>query len=266
MTKDSMTGRVTDPQRSTSKAETELAALDLDTHLRDPSIKQRFVTVMFDVIARRYDRFTRVFSFGMDAGWKRQLMSGLDPDTRARVVVDLACGTGDFATQAGERWPEATVLGLDVSHRMIALAAKHSVRNGRVSFAVGDMIDLPLPDHSVDVITVGYGIRNAPTPAQALREIARVLRPGALLLVLDFYRPHLPVWRSLFPWYLRIAGNLVGWLWHREPVAYGYIGPSVAGYLEARQFEEAMSAHGFTVQRAQRKLLGGIALHVAVRQ
>jgi demethylmenaquinone methyltransferase/2-methoxy-6-polyprenyl-1,4-benzoquinol methylase len=221
---------------------------------------------MFDVIARRYDRFTRLFSFGMDAGWKRQLMERLDPDTQADLVVDLACGTGDFAAHAAQRWPQATVLGMDVSRHMIVLAAQRSVPRSRVRFGAGDMIDLPLPSQSVDVVTVGYGIRNAPTPARALDEIARVLRPGGSLLVLDFYRPSVPVWRTLFPWYLRTAGNLVGWLWHREPVAYGYIGPSVARYLTAREFEEAAGAHGFTVHYARRKLLGGIALHIAVRQ
>ncbi len=246
--------------------EEELKTLDLDTHLRDPSIKQRFVTTMFDVIARRYDRFTRVFSFGMDPGWKRQLMAALDPDAQAQVVVDLACGTGDFAIHAAKRWPDATVLGLDVSCRMVVLAAARSAATTRTTFGVGDMIDLPLPDRSVDVVTVGYGIRNAPTPAQALSEIARVVRPGGSLLVLDFYRPSIPVWRALFPWYLRAAGNVVGWLWHREPVAYGYIGPSVAGYVTAREFEAVLGAHGFAVRCIRRKLLGGIALHVAVRR
>ena len=249
-----------------SKGREELSTFDLEAHLRDPSIKQRFVTRMFEVIARRYDRFTRVFSLGMDPGWKRQLMAGLDPDARARIVVDLACGTGDLAAAAAERWPNARVLGFDVSRRMVHLAARRFAEAPRVILGLGDMIALPLPSQSVDVVTVGYGIRNAPTPDQALGELARVLRPGGVLLVLDFYRPSMPIWRELFPWYLRTAGNVVGWLWHREPVAYGYIGPSVAGYLTSHEFEAALRHHGFTVRHARRKLLGGIRLHVAARQ
>jgi demethylmenaquinone methyltransferase/2-methoxy-6-polyprenyl-1,4-benzoquinol methylase len=244
-----------------------LPALDLDRHLRDPAIKQRFVTTMFDVIAGRYDRFTRLFSYGMDAGWKRQLMEDLRPDGRPALTVDLASGTGDLALAAAVRRPTARVLALDVSRRMVQLAAtRMAVLDGRVGIGIGDMVSLPLPDGCADLVTVGYGIRNAPTPDAALSEIARVLRPGGQLLVLDFYRPRRPLWRALFLWYLRIAGSLVGWLWHGAPVAYGYIAPSVADYLSAEQFSDTLDAYGLTVRRVRKKLFGGVALHAAVRR
>ncbi len=244
-----------------------LPTLDLHSHLQDPSSKQRFVTVMFDVIARRYDRFTRLFSLGMDAGWKRQLMSLLDPDTRAELVVDLACGTGDLAAAAAARWPKARILGVDVSHRMLRHAAARFDRSPvTVALTAGDMIELPLADETVDVVTVGYGVRNAPTTEQALAEIARVLRPGGSLLVLDFYRPSNRLWRTVYLSYLQTGGSLMGWLWHRTPVAYGYLGPSVASHVTIGEFETALRAHGFTVERARPKLFGGIALHVAARQ
>jgi demethylmenaquinone methyltransferase/2-methoxy-6-polyprenyl-1,4-benzoquinol methylase len=150
---------------------------------------------------------------------------------------------------------------------MVRLAARRTTApDGRVRVGVGDMVQLPLPSASADVVTVGYGIRNAPAVDAALAEIARVLRPGGRLLVLDFYRPRSRVWRALFLWYLRAAGNLVGWLWHGAPVAYGYIGPSVAGYLSAEEFATALEAHGFSVRWIRRKLLGGVALHAAVRR
>jgi demethylmenaquinone methyltransferase/2-methoxy-6-polyprenyl-1,4-benzoquinol methylase len=244
-----------------------LPALDLDRHLRDPAIKQRFVTAMFDVIAGRYDRFTRLFSYGMDASWKRQLMDDLPPDGRPALAVDLASGTGDLALAAAVRRPAARVLALDVSRRMVQLAAARLAElDGCVGVGIGDMVSLPLPDGCADLVTVGYGIRNAPTPDAALSEIARVLRPGGQLLVLDFYRPRRPMWRALFLWYLRIAGSVVGWLWHGAPVAYGYIAPSVAGYLSAEEFSGALDEHGLTVRRVRRKLFGGVALHAAVRR
>jgi demethylmenaquinone methyltransferase/2-methoxy-6-polyprenyl-1,4-benzoquinol methylase len=144
-------------------------------------------------------------------------------------------------------------------------ARRFAARDRRVSVGVGDMVRLPLLDGSADVVTVGYGIRNAPTPGSALAEIARVLRPGGLVLVLDFYRPRQPLWRALFLWYLRVAGNVVGWVWHGTPVAYGYLGPSVGGYLTTGEFELALETHGFAVQRSRRKMFGGVALHVAAR-
>lgn len=244
-----------------------LPALDLETHLHDPAIKQRFVTVMFDVIAARYDRFTRLFSYGMDAGWKRRLVAELPDAAPPVVAVDLASGTGDLAVAVAARLPTVRVVALDVSRRMVRLAARRAAAfDGRVRLGVGDMTHLPLPSASADVVTVGYGIRNAPTPDTALAEIARVLRPGGRLLVLDFYRPRNRVWRALFLSYLRAAGNLVGWLWHGAPVTYGYIGPSVAGYISAEEFTAALEARGFAVQRVYRRLLGGVAMHAAVRR
>ena len=221
---------------------------------------------MFDVISHRYDRFTRLFSFGMDAGWKRELFSTLGSPYEAHSILDLACGTGDLAETAAERWPEARVLGLDTSRRMVQLAAARlASHDGNLFVCAGDMVALPIGDRSVDLVTVGYGIRNAPTPGLALAEIARVIRPGGFLLTLDFYRPAHWLWRRLYLWYLRTAGNLVGWLWHRLPVAYGYISPSVAGYLSAVEFEAALADHGFAVRHSRSKLAGGIALHVAER-
>jgi demethylmenaquinone methyltransferase/2-methoxy-6-polyprenyl-1,4-benzoquinol methylase len=253
--------------RLPDRPEQRLPALDLDEHLDDPAIKQHFVTTMFEVIAPRYDRFTRVFSYGMDRGWKRRLLAELPAGGTHPLIVDLACGTGDLAALSAATLPAATVVGLDIAQRMIRNAAAVSRRSGtgRVRFAVGDMTRLPLPDASADVVTVGYGVRNAPTPAAAIAEIARVLRPGGLLLTLDFYRPPHALWRRLFLAYLRAAGNLVGWLWHGVPVAYGYIAPSVARYLTCEEYTAALRAHGFEVTRVDRILLGGIGLHVARR-
>ena len=249
-----------------------LAGMDLDEHLADPRIRQRFVTTMFDIVAPRYDRFTRVFSLGMDAGWKRELLSWLErdaaPDAR---VLDLACGTGDLAFAAASILSRSTVIGLDASPRMIAAAdvrrrASGDRTAGRVRFALGDMMQLPEADRSIDVVMVGYGLRNVPDPVRALAEIARVLRPGGLLLVLDFYRPEGRVWRTLFLAYLRAAGNLVGWLWHREPVVYGYIASSIDQYVSSSRFSAMLERAGLAVERERRKLLGGIALHAARRR
>jgi demethylmenaquinone methyltransferase/2-methoxy-6-polyprenyl-1,4-benzoquinol methylase len=229
-----------------------LPQLDLEEHLRDPGIKQRFVTAMFEVVAPRYDRFTRAFSFGMDRGWKRQLLAELDGKVQGNAtVLDLASGTGDLALGATMRLPQARALGLDVSRRMVKAAVQRTSDAGsdRVRFSVAHMLHLPVRDTAVDAVTVGY----------------RVLRPGGLLLVLDFYRPRNGLWRSLYLGYLRAAGSLYGWLWHRQAVAYGYIAPSIEHYISWQDFSAALEQRGFVVERVSRKLFGGIGIHVACK-
>jgi demethylmenaquinone methyltransferase/2-methoxy-6-polyprenyl-1,4-benzoquinol methylase len=125
------------------------------------------------------------------------------------------------------------------------------------------MLQLPVRDAAVDAVTVGYGIRNAPDHGAALDEIGRVLRPGGLLLILDFYRPRNRLWRTLYLRYLAVAGRLYGWLWHRQSVAYGYVAPSIEHYLSWQDLSAALEDRGFVVKRVHRKLFGGIAIHVA---
>ena len=246
-----------------------LGDLDLEAHLADPALKQQFVTPMFDTIAPRYDRFTRVFSFGMDRRWKAELIEwirpAIGPESR---VLDLACGTGDLAFAAAERAVRGSVRGLDASTKMIALARERAAReapHGNVQFEVGDMSSLDTDASSVDAITAGYGLRNVPQYEVAVREIARVLKPGGVLATLDFYRPESVVWRSVFLAYLRVAGNWVGWLWHREPVVYGYIAPSIDHFVSWQRFSATLERNGLRVESVRVRLLGGVALHFARR-
>lgn len=223
---------------------------------------------MFDEIAPRYDRFTRLFSFGMDAGWKRLLVERIARATATpAAALDLACGTGDLAFALAGRFPGATVRGLDASPRMIDLASRRAATSAeRVAFEVGDMMRLPVADGSLDLVTAGYGFRNVPDHRHALAEVARVLRPGGILATLDFYRPALPVWRPLLLGYLRVAGDLVGWWWHREPKVYGYIAESIRHFTTVRGFTADCTAVGLEVTEVRTMLLGGIAIHVARRR
>ena len=254
--------------RSTSPDARALREMDLEAHLADPALKQRFVTPMFDVIAPRYDDFTRIFSLGMDRGWKRQLVAeARRVATDGAVVLDLACGTGDLAFEIARAVRGARVTGLDASPGMIDAASRRATGEhlAQVAFRVGDMAQIDAPTASADLVTAGYGFRNVPDHRAALREAARVLKPGGRLLTLDFYRPENPVWRALLVRYLTIAGGAVGWLWHRVPVVYAYLGPSVDHFVSWQRFSRDLVEAGFVVERVERKLLGGIAIHVARR-
>lgn len=251
-----------------------LGDLDVEAHLADPERKQQFVTPMFDVIAPRYDAFTRIFSFGMDAGWKHEALKAAVANAgKRRNALDLACGTGDFVLALADASPAARVTGIDASPGMIEVAGQRIAQStlppdvrSRMAVRVGDMMQLDVADASVDLVTAGYGVRNVPDPRQAVQEMARVLRAGGTLVTLDFYRPEFALWRVLLLGYLRVAGNLVGWWWHRDPVVYGYISRSIDHFMSWQSFSILLEEEGFSVQQVVRHLGGGIAMHVATRR
>ena len=115
------------------------------------------------------------------------------------------------------------------------------------------------------MVSIGYGIRNTADFDQSLREIARVLKPGGILLNLDFYKPIGRIWRELFLWYMWNAGRLAGWLWHREPIVYGYLAPSIRRFMTLPEFETALKTSGFKIKWQASRLGGGIGIHVARR-
>ena len=244
-------------------------AEDLDVAMADASRKQGVVTPMFDVIAPRYDAFTRLFSFGMDAVWKRELTDAVVARSgSASRALDVACGTGDLGFALVSQLPTLHVTGVDPSSEMLALAKDRarSQAEGRVTFHLGDFAALPADTASIDVLTAGYGFRNVPDLEAAVRECARVVKPGGTLGSLDFFLPTNAVWRAFFLWYLRMSGNIVGWWWHRTPAIYGYIARSIASFVTADQFTAMLERHGFRVVQTRRMLLGGTALHIAVRE
>ena len=247
---------------------TRFRAQDLDAAMADSARKQAVVTPMFDVIAPRYDAFTRLFSFGMDRSWKADLVTAVVARNRgATRALDVACGTGDIGFALAAQLPGLHMTGVDPSAEMLAIARSRIAPGDatRVAFALGEFAALPAANASVDVLTAGYGFRNVPELDAAVRECARVIAPGGTLASLDFFLPRNAIWRALFLWYLRTSGNVVGWWWHRTPAIYGYIARSIETFVTAEDFAAMLHRHGFRVIETRRMRLGGIALHIAVR-
>lgn len=219
-----------------------------------PDGKRRYVRRLFATIADRYDLITVLLSYGRDRAWKRRLVRLAGVRTGARVL-DLATGTGDIAYLLHDQ--DARVVGLDVTPRMIELACAKRASIDRPAFLVGDMGALPFAARSFDLVTTGYGLRNVPDLPAALREIARVLRPGGQLLSLDFDRPSNSLIRGAYLTYLSVTCGVLGWALHRDPDTYRYIPASIRNYPGAAGVVRLMREHGFT--RAVRyPLLGGL--------
>ena len=223
-----------------------------------PEGKRRYVRALFATIADRYDFITITLSFGLDRRWKTRLVNLASPAAGARAL-DLATGTGDIAFALAARG--ADVVGLDITHRMLVLARAKR----REKFVVGDMMALPFPPRSFDIVTTGYGLRNVPSLTIAVDEIQRVLRPGGQLVSLDFNRPSNAVVRAAFLAYLTLVGAALGWILHRDPDTYRYIPASILQYSDAAAVARLLEARGF-VRATYHPILGGLmTIHHAFR-
>jgi demethylmenaquinone methyltransferase/2-methoxy-6-polyprenyl-1,4-benzoquinol methylase len=220
------------------------------------------VRAIFSTIADRYDFITVVLSYGQDRRWKRRLIDLAAPRPDARAL-DLATGTGDIAFALAARG--AGVIGLDITFRMIELARNKCGPGRTPSFLVGDMLALPFPSGSFDVVTTGYGLRNVPNLATAIDEIERVLAPGGQLLSLDFNRPANRVVRSAYLAYLTVVGATLGWVLHRDADTYRYIPASIRQYPGAEAVAQMFEARGFTRVRCHPVLGGLMTIHHATR-
>ena len=235
----------------------------LGDRIATPDGKRRYVRSLFGAIADRYDFITVALSYGQDRRWKRRVVDLLE-SVRGVRALDVATGTGDIAFALASRG--ARVVGLDITPRMIALAnAKIGGGAPPPAFVVGDMLALPFPSASFDVVTTGYGLRNAPDLTTAIDEIHRVLRPGGRLVSLDFNRPRNALVRAAYLAYLDGVGGALGWALHGDPDTYRYIPASIRRYPGAGGVVELLRARGFADAQYHRVLGGLMAIHHATR-
>ena len=256
--------------------------MTLDDQLATPHGKRAYVRRLFATIADRYDFITVALSYGQDRRWKRRLIE-LGSIRAGNRVLDLATGTGDIAFAASDRG--ARVVGLDITHRMIELARAKGQKaqegqegrdgqegqegqerqEGKTQFIVGDMLALPFPSSSFDIVTTGYGLRNVPDLTQAIDEILRVLTPRGQLLSLDFNRPSGAMLRTTYLAYLTVVGASLGWVLHRDPDTYRYIPASIRRYPGAEGVARLLEGRGFSSVTVYPVLGGLMTIHHAVR-
>jgi demethylmenaquinone methyltransferase / 2-methoxy-6-polyprenyl-1,4-benzoquinol methylase len=214
------------------------------------------VRAMFDRIAPVYDAMNRAITLGLDGRWRRlAAASVVQPGDR---VLDAACGTGDLALAAREAGGQVT--GLDFSGRMLERARRKS---DAIEWVQGDVLALPFDDASFDAATIGFGIRNVEDLDAGLSELARVVRPGGRLAVLELTRPQgvlRPFFRLWFDMLIPLAGKVLP-----GGAAYSYLPASVRRFPGPDDLADALRRAGFA-DVGYRLLAGGIvSLHVGRR-
>ena len=233
-----------------------------------PSAPERFeprasraMAEMFDGVTGRYDLLNQLMTLGRDRSWRRAMWQGVPED--ARTVLDLCTGNG--ASLPGLRRPGRLVLGMDVSLGMLEAAAETEARTGWAPRLVcADAFRLPLRNRSVDAVTIAFGMRNLRPRAEALEEIARVLRPGGALVVLEATAPAPGPAAPFHRFHLRRIVPLLGRL-SPDPSAYRYLAESVLEFGDGAEFGRALGAAGFEVRSRRRFLAGATGLWSAVR-
>jgi ubiquinone/menaquinone biosynthesis methyltransferase len=234
-----------------------------DFDLRRPASKRDYNRRLFRAVAPRYGAVTRLLSFGLDAFWKRALVTRLpryaDDNPQA---LDLACGTGDLSLRLARRFPTGRIEGLDLSPAMLARARRRRGA-GAIRFRLGDLGRLPYPSESFHLVTGGYALRNAPDLRQCLREVFRVLAPGGTAAFLDFNRSPVPWLGGLQVRLLSAWGGLWGWLLHGNPEVYAYIAETLALFPDRTRFEALLRELGFRRVRSRLPPGGFVSLTFA---
>ena len=222
---------------------------------------------MFDAIAPRYDLLNHVLSAGLDRRWRERAVDALDL-AAGMHVLDLCTGTADLAIATVRRTAGTSVVGVDFAAEMLRLGLE-KVRTGtlgkRIRLVRGDAARIPVADASCDAATIAFGIRNVSEPERALAEIARVLRPGGRLAILEFGQPRIPGIRSMYSWYFRFVLPMVGRLVSKHQSAYSYLPASVGTFPPPAEFSRIIAATGFSHVRAVPLTFGIVYLFIADR-
>lgn len=222
---------------------------------------------MFDAIARRYDLLNHVLSVGLDVRWRARAIREAELAADARVL-DLCTGTADFAIAAWHAAPQARIIGVDFAAAMLQVGL-HKLRaralDRRITLVRGDATQIPVATAWADAATIGFGIRNVAQPEAALAELARVIKPGGRLVILEFGEPIIPGIRSMYNWYFRVVLPQLGRLVSKHQSAYSYLPASVGTFPRPPVFAATICSHGFTGVRAVPLSLGIVYLYVATR-
>lgn len=219
---------------------------------------------MFDRIADRYDLLNRVLSMGIDKSWRRRTVRALALGDGPRRVLDVATGTADLALEIAATHPRTQVLGVDPSVNMLARGRLKVARRNltdRIELVVGDAQALDHPEATFDAATIAFGIRNVPDRMAGLREMARVVRPGGRVCVLELGEPRRGLLARSARWYTH---HVVPWLGgllsgQRE---YRYLQRSIAAFPDAETFSQMMRDAGLELASVQPMMFGVCTLFV----
>ena len=229
---------------------------------------------LFDSIAPRYDFLNHFLSLGIDLRWRRSAVEALGPRPGGRYL-DACCGTGDLGVailKDGEkrrRNGEApyTVIASDFSLGMLHQGARKRRTPHHPQLLAGDTMQLPFPDNTFDGATVAFGIRNVQDLPAGLAELARVIRPGGRVVILEFTPLQVPVFGPLFHFYLEhVLPRIGNFISRSRSRAYTYLNDSIRRWPDGETLADRMREAGFCAVKWRSLFPGNVALHAATKE
>ena len=232
----------------------------------DNRSKKEQVATMFDNISGSYDRMNHLLSLGIDRGWRRKAIDYLKA-FKPQQILDVATGTGDFAIEAS-RIPGSEITGVDISEGMLS-AGRVKLNdlglNHRIRLLTGDSENLPFGDNFFDAVIVAFGVRNFEDLDKGLTDIARVLKPGGHLVILELTQPEKTPWKQLYHFYFHGILPRLGRLFSGDRHAYRYLPASVDAFPSGKAFLNKLSKAGFSQTGWKPLTLGSCALYTGVK-
>jgi demethylmenaquinone methyltransferase/2-methoxy-6-polyprenyl-1,4-benzoquinol methylase len=230
--------------------------------------KKAQVARMFDSIAEHYDFLNHLLSLGIDYYWRRQAIRAvLQHNAQPEKVLDVATGTGDLAI-ALRRAGAGEVIGVDIARQMLAIGHKKVARHrmdASVRLEYGDAEALPFEEHTFDAVTVAFGVRNFAHLSSGLAEIHRVLKPGGLVMILEFSQPTAFPMKQLYGVYSKHVLPLIGRSFSRSKSAYQYLPESVAAFPYGQAFLEILEESGFAQTQAKALTFGISSIYTGIK-
>jgi demethylmenaquinone methyltransferase/2-methoxy-6-polyprenyl-1,4-benzoquinol methylase len=209
--------------------------------------KKAQVAKMFDAISKNYDGLNRVISLGIDVTWRKKVVEIVGKNN-PKQILDIATGTGDLALMMAALDPEK-IIGLDISKGMLAIGKQKIAKvnlSDKIEMVVGDSEEMPFDDNSFDAITVSFGVRNFANLDKGIKEIARVLKPTGVLVILETSNPTKFPFKQGYKLYTHLFLPIIGKLFSKDKVAYSYLSESANSFPFGEAFNNILQKNGFT--------------------
>jgi len=209
--------------------------------------KKEQVAKMFDAISKNYDGLNRVISLGIDVKWRKKVVKIVGKN-KPKQILDIATGTGDLALMMAELSPDK-IIGLDISEGMLAVGKEKIAKvnlSEKIEMVVGDSEEMPFDDDTFDAITVSFGVRNFANLNKGIKEIARVLKPSGVLVILETSNPMKFPFKQGYKLYTHLFLPIIGKLFSKDKVAYSYLSESANSFPFGAAFNNILQKNGFT--------------------